>query len=214
MRKLALALLFFAMVAPASATNVLVNGDFGTGDETGWTRWRAPWGATENWFVNAGDGLPPPSGQLFGGGGNSSYGWYQVIPVPYSEYVRVDAMWKGDIGGSGWAEIMLYSSANANEDWGNRADVGAAADIAYKKDSWGMNPPTAWDWQPASLSPHPSGNGGVIHSLGYVCVAVKLGGFPLGYLSVDNITLNPLPVHLSLIGLSFEVFPSRSHSEG
>ena len=39
-----------AVVAVAAQANAgLTNGDWSTGDETGWTRWRAPWGSTEQW---------------------------------------------------------------------------------------------------------------------------------------------------------------------
>lgn len=196
MKKL-MVIAMLALATPAFA-NVLVNGDWSTGDETGWTRWRAPWGSTEGWAVTSG-GPTAPEGTLFGSGGNGSYGWYQVVAVPASEMVTVTADWKGDIGGAGWAEVMLYTSADPNANWGNLADSGGAGDIAFKKDSWGMNPPTAWGWQAASLSPHPSGNGGTIHSLGYVCVALKLGGFPMGTVSFDNIILTPEPAAALLL---------------
>ncbi|MBP8304973.1 MAG: hypothetical protein KBE04_12695 [Phycisphaerae bacterium] len=178
-----------AVASQAFAGNVLVNGDWGTGDETGWTRWRAPWGATETWAVTAA-GPTPFEGTLSGTGGNGSFGWYQVVPVTAGTWVTLSGDWAGNIGGAGWAEFMLCTSANPAEDWATRADIGAAADIAFKKDSWGMNPPTAWAWQPGSLSPHPAGNGGIIQSFGYVCVGLKLGGFPMGSASFDNIVLN------------------------
>jgi len=204
MKKIALIgmLAVMAFAVSVNAQNLLVNGDFGTGDETGWTRWRAPWGSTEVWSVTS-NGPTPPEGTLSGGGGQGSFGWYQVVEVPASEMVAVEADWAGDIGSAGWAEIMLYTSDSATADWAGLADAGAAANIAYKKDSWGQNPPTTWDWEKASLSPANNGNGGVIHSLGWVCVAVKLGasGAPLGVLSVDNITLTPEPAAALLLGL-------------
>jgi hypothetical protein len=182
-----------AVTLQASAANVLLNGDWATGTEANWTRWRAPWGATESWAVTL-NGPTAPEGTLSGGGGNGSFGWYQVVAVPAGTTATVSADWSGNIGSSGdWAEVMLFSSAYANEDWGARADTGAAADIAFEKDSWGMNPPTDWGWQAASLSPHPSGNGGTIYSAGYVCVALKVGGFPMGWASFDNITVEVIP---------------------
>jgi hypothetical protein len=203
MKKLALVGLVLAMAAPAFAQNMLVNGDFSSGDETGWARWRAPWGSTENWSVADTDGMNGPEGELYGAGGNGSFGWYQIVPTFISETVRLDAIWRGDIGGAGWAELMLFSVpvGTLEADIVTRLDTGAAGDIAYKKDSWGMNPPTAWDWQPASASPHPSGNGGVIHNIGWIVVGMKLGGFPMNWAQFDNIVLTPEPTTLLLLGI-------------
>ncbi|MDM8004529.1 MAG: hypothetical protein QUV05_00015 [Phycisphaerae bacterium] len=194
--KKVIVIVILAVATPAFA-NMVVNGDFSNG-ENGWTRWRATWGTTENWDASTG------VGNLYGGGGNGSFGWFQVVPTWVSEFVKVDAMWTGDIGGSGWAEVMLFSVpvGTSDADIANRLDTGAAADIAFKKDSWGMNPPTAWDWQAASLSPHPSGNGGVIHNTeGWIVVGTKLGGFPLGTVNFDNIVLTPEPAAMLLLGL-------------
>ncbi len=203
MRKLAVVLLLLAVAAPAVAANVVVNGDFNAGEQ-GWTRWRAPWGAGEQWSITN-TGPTPPEGTLSGvSGQNSSFGWFQRIPAIPSEYYHIDAIWAGDIGGSGWAELMFFSgtSGMSDADVITRIDTGNAADIAYKKDSWGMNPPTAWSWQQASLSPHPGGNGGTIHAdSNEIVIGLKLGGFPLGRVSYDNIVVTPEPVTMLLLGI-------------
>lgn len=169
MHKLVVFGLMLALATPAFAG--LINGDWATGDETGWTRWRASWGTTEAWSVTAG-GPTPPEGTLSGGGGSGSFGWFQTIECPVGWTCTVTADWAGNIGGAGWAEVMFWTQAAPGGE-ANRADTGVAADIAFKKDSWGMNPPTQWSWQPAGLSPHPSGNGGTVVSQGYVVVALK-----------------------------------------
>jgi len=187
-----------AVAAQASAD--LINGDWSTGDETGWTRWRALWGATESWAVTS-SGPTPPAGTLSGSGGNGSFGWYQVVAVPAGTPATLSADWAGDIGGAGWAELLLMTSATplTEADWVTRIDTGVPGDIAFKKDSWGMNPPTSWDWQDASLSPRPSGNGGMVMSQGYVGVALKLGGFPMGLASFDNIYLEDFDDNVQVI---------------
>jgi hypothetical protein len=113
----------------------------------------------------------------------------------------VDAMWTGN--SIGWAEVMIMTSANAAEDWGHRADVGAAADIAYKRDAWNLGGKSnTWAWELASLSPMPGGNGGSVVSQGYVAVALKLGNHTTSqsvFLSFDNICLTPEPAAALLL---------------
>ena len=195
--------LFMPSDVHAVMVNAVTNGDWGTGDETGWTRWRAPWGSTENWGVTS-SGTTPYEGTTSGGGGNGSFGWYQIVNVPINDYYSITADWSGTIGGAGWAEVMLFSvvMGTSASDIVTRIDTGNAADISYKKDSWGMNLPTIWSWEDAELSPHPAGNGGIIHNFGWLVVATKLGGFPMGSVSWDNISImyddgtippNPVP---------------------
>jgi hypothetical protein len=165
------------LFASAAHAGLVANGDWATGDETGWTRWRAPWGAGETWAVTN-NGPTPPEGTASLNGTTSSFGWFQRIPVEACRMYVVSADWAGNIGGAGWAEVMFFSCTEGLSDGDviNRIDTGNAADIAYKKDSWGMNPPTSWGWEAASLSPHPSGNGGLIHAdCNEVVVALKLG---------------------------------------
>jgi len=197
-RLVVLMAVLLAVSAPVIAD--VVNGGWDTGDETGWTRWRAPWGAGEGWGVTfAGPTLPEGTATLQG---NGSFGWVQCFDCPVGRVCTVSADWAGQLNGAGWAEVMFWTTNNPNEDCGNRADVGAAGDIAFKKDSWGMNPPTTWDWQPASMSPHPDGNHGMLVSQGIVCVGLKLGGFsPIEFCSWDNIVVTCIPEPGSLLAL-------------
>lgn len=205
MKKILLvAVLLVAVGAPLYAGCNLVNGGWDTLDETGWTRWWAPWG-NANWSLCYSHSTTPPEGQLaLINGQQGSFGWFQTIECPVGWIATVDAEWRGNIGSAGWAEVMLWSQAAPGGE-GARADTGAAADIAFKKDSWGMNPPTQWEWQMASLSPHPNGNGGQVVSQGYIVIALKLGsvsGSPV-YAEFDNISLNcvvPEPASLLALG--------------
>ena len=203
MRKMAMIGLV-AMLFTASASAAIVNGDWNAG-EAGWTRWAAPWGAG-NWAVTANGPTPPEGTAFLNGGQQGSFGWIQIVACPESWICTVNADWAGDIDGAGWAEVMLWSTANPDMAANiNRADVGNAADIAFKKDSWGMNPPTAWGWQPASASPHPGGNGGTVHSLGWAVVALKAGSVSGAavWTSWDNIRLDctPEPTAALLLGI-------------
>ncbi|MGB9619317.1 MAG: PEP-CTERM sorting domain-containing protein [Armatimonadota bacterium] len=199
MRKLfVLMALVMALSVPAAAG--LINGDWSTGDETGWTRWWAPWGAA-NWAVTVNGPWAPEGTATLDPGQNGSFGWYQTVECPAGMLCCISGLWAGSIGGAGWAEVMLWTQAAPGGE-ANRADAGNPADIAFKKDSWGMNPPTTWEWQPITLSPHPQGNGGMVISQGYVVVALKLGGFsPPEWVSWDNLCLTCVPEPGSMLAL-------------
>ncbi len=196
--------LVLGLVSSARA-NLVVNGDWSTGDETGWTRRRAPWGSDEQWNVTS-IGPTAPEGRAAFRNGTGSWGWFQRIPVSGPGPYEVSADWAGNIDGAGWAEVMFFSctSGQSDADVVARIDVGNFGDIAFKKDSWGMNPPTAWDWESASLSLHPQGNGGVIAATcPEVVVALKLGSTTNAprWTSWDNITVVPEPATLLVLGL-------------
>jgi len=71
--------LFFACCANAAPTELIANGDFETGDFTGWTVTNLA-GGTGNWFVDAPGTTTPVSNQVtLASGGSGSFGrWYAV----------------------------------------------------------------------------------------------------------------------------------------
>ncbi len=205
MKKVLLFAVALAVIGSSAFAGALVNGDFSAG-ETGWTRWLAPWSSGVNWGTTSGGPTPPEGTLSIAQGGTGSFGWYQRFSCPAGYVAVVNALWKGDIGPAGWAEIMLFSVAPGTPDAAivNIIDTGNAADIAFKKDSWGLNPPTLWTWQAAGLSPLPTGNGGLVFSQGEVVVAIKLGsvsGQPVS-LSVDNVVACCVPEPASILALS------------
>lgn len=178
---IAAAVAVLTLTVTALGQNLLTNGDWETGDETGWTQTpKTSWGNnTETWVV-ASPNAPTPadddySGQL--GVDLGSFGWYQVVEVPTSYEATVEADWKG--ASISWAEVMLFTfdhdptDAEVNDVFG----PGPVAAIAYKKDRWDINLPATWDWEAASLSPHPdpNSNHGTVVSEGWVVVGLKLG---------------------------------------
>lgn len=183
------------LALPALAAPVL-NGDF-SGGETGWTRWSSPWGGPCTWDASGG------TGNLSTSMGN--FGWYQrVTVVPSQEYTLVGS-WTGNIGTAGWTEVMILDCTEALSDVDvvTRIDTGNASDIAAKKDSWGLNPPTTWAWESIALSPMIGG-----HSFTFqtpcteVVIALKLGavGSP-GMVSFDDLELDTEPSAVQLRGL-------------
>jgi len=201
------ALLVLVVAAPAGA-NVLFNGDWEMG-QIAWTQVSSDWGSDMAWTVTN-NGPTAPEGTLTCTTG--SFGWFQVAEVPVGQEAAVTADWSGnDIS---WAEVMLWTVpvGTTLEDVEATFDSGPAEAIAYKKDAFGMNPPTTWDWEPAALSPHPSGNGGTVISQGLVVVGLKLGGQANSpSLSFDNIVLTPEPAAALLLGLPI-VFLRRRRS--
>jgi len=190
---LAIALMVISSAAFAQ-TNLVVNGDFSTGDETGWTRWNSPWGGGFQWDATQG------FGQLSTSGG--SFGWYQVVKdVPVDALVTVSGEWKAN--NISWLEFMLYTVAVDTDENTIKGvfDSGPASDIAFKKDAWGMNPPTSFDWQAADLSKHPTGNQGSLVNQGWVVVGLKLGAQNSAVALFDNVELSYVPEPGSMVAL-------------
>jgi hypothetical protein len=188
---LAIALILTMGVATIASAANLINGDFETCDETGWTHWRAPWGSGEVWNVVPVGGWDGCFGEL-----QSTvigdFGWFQRVPVTQAGTYAIDGEWAGDIGDTGWAEILYFPANSGDSDASiiTRIDTANAADIAYKKDSWGMNPPTVWGAEPMSFSPFPGSNGGTIDvtTEDQVVIAITHGSTSAGsYLHVDNL---------------------------
>ncbi len=197
------------LVATGANAQLLVNGDFDDPvSENGWTRWQAPWTVGAPQWTD----LPGPStGDLdLPPGSFSSYGWYQVVALPNGTVATIDGLWEGDVNPLGWAEVMLFSVpvGTPAATIVNQIDVGAAGDIAYKKDGWGQNtPPEVWGWEVCSLSPATGGNAGTTTSVGWVVVGLKIGtgtwnpghnGISAHY---DNLVLVPEPASALLLGL-------------
>lgn len=211
MRWTLLKLTVVGLLATSAQANLLTNGDWSTGTEAGWTRWNAGWSSNYGWSVTS-TGPTVPEGTASFASGQGSFGWYQAVEVnPGSPTVyTVNADWTGQLTSAGWAEVMLFDMAvgSTPAQIVSKIDGGAAADIAYKKDSWGMNPPTTWSWQAASLSPHPSGNGGsiTVSSNRLIVVGLKHGhsGNVTEAVRWDNIVLTPEPgaIVLMLLGLA------------
>jgi hypothetical protein len=186
------------LLAQSAQANLVVNGDFSNG-LAGWTYWNAPWGT-----VNVDDagcpnpGNPEPCAHHSTGGGSG--GLYQIVAVPVGQTLFIDADWTGDIGGAGWAELIV---AEAPADPVAFMDGPAGPHVRAKKDSWGENPPTSWDWESVTLSPF-SGGGSFTHTSasGLIIVGTKLGsGGGNGWMCIDNIDVNiPEPGTMVLLG--------------
>ena len=191
MRKMAIVSALAFMAFATTASGLVVNGDWNTGDETGWTRWNSPWGGPFNWSVDPTEGqLPsgPPSGKLVLD--NGSFGWYQFITVIPDEDYTIVGCWKGI--NVGWAEIIF-----ANDDGRAVYDqLDAPTNIACKRDGG-----ATFDWEDIQLSQL---DGTTIHTTGtQVLVGLKLGQSGGGTSTAwfDNIDAVPEPTAVLLLGL-------------
>ena len=106
------ALSLFAGAAQAAVTELAVNGDFGTGDNTGWTEFLN--GGTINY--NAA-GNPDPGGNSVASGGpfnpvlkQANVGAGQLIP---GQAVTVSFDWKGTNAIGGVVDVVLFSELAA-----------------------------------------------------------------------------------------------------
>jgi pectate lyase len=189
-------------LSSATAQELIVNGDFGSGNLSGWTS--TPVAPTSITY-DAGTGNP--SGSAFLARNNSAalangnY-LYQIIPVVNGAQYKLSAQWKGDLlnGGTGrnWAEVYVnFTDSNTTFSPGI---------IRYKKatDGGPNQTPMPWDWESIIASPDSSNPGptnGVFTATGnYMTVAFNLGGRAQtsnntqpGYYWVDNVGVTPYP---------------------
>jgi hypothetical protein len=187
---------------PTSAQNLLVNGDFSTNDETGWTRWSSgdpamnptPWGGGFAWDASTGVGVLQTT--------TGSFGWYQAITTVPGRQYTITAQFSGN-GDLNWVECLFF-----NDD--GRAiyaqlDAPLDSSIIAKVDGWGLNGGMPFD--PISITEKyfPSGPlSNVITATGTTMyVGLKAGSGGSGtYATFDDVTVTPEPTVIVLLGLS------------
>jgi pectate lyase len=201
LKRLALAICL-PCVSWAIAQSLITNGDFGTGNLSGWTIVN-----TAPTTITYDDGTGNPAGSAFLARNNSTVAAngnyvYQIIPVVNGRQYQLSARWKGDLlnGGTGrnWAEVFVNFTAT------NTAFVPGS--IRYKKatDGGSNATPMPWDWESIAASPdnaNPGPADGIFIATGnYLTIAFNLGGRAQtsnntqpGYYWVDNVTVTPYP---------------------
>ena len=192
MRKAIVCSLALMVCAATASANLVVNGDWNTGNETGWTRWNSPWGGPFSWSVDATDGQPAPSGKLSAAGG--SFGWYQWVPTNPGTIYTISGDWKGQ--NVGWAEIIFGNDDGRSEY--DQLDAPVANNIVSKEDGG-----ATYGWQP--IDPSSKGSGAVtqVATGPRMLVGLKLGQSGGGQSTAwyDNIAVTPEPATAILLGL-------------
>lgn len=215
---LAAGLFLTATAGSASAQNLIVNGDFSSGDLSGWTT--TPTAPVTITF-DSGVGNPPGSAFLARNdattAANADY-LYQVVPVVNGQQYQLSADWEGDLfGGSSytgrsWAEVYI----NFGPDSASLDPMTDPGTIQYKKATNGgpNDTPMPWTWQDITASPNSStspADGIFTATDNYMLIAFNLGGRDNardnagpGYYYVDNVSLVavPEPSTLALLGLA------------
>jgi hypothetical protein len=182
-------------VASTQAANLVANGDFATGDETGWTRWNAPWGGG-GWSAAGGVGRLEYTG--------GSFGWYQAVTVTSGTSYTVTADWRAN--NIGWIELMFFNDdGRAIYD---QMDAPGATSIIAKRDGYGNFPPNTFGWEPATnalLNPNTVTATGTT-----MYVVLKMGGFNGGqWAEFDNVSVTPEPASLLLLALPLALIRRR-----
>jgi len=189
------AIALLAMFATqVSAQNLLVNGDFSTNNDTGWTTWNSSWGGGFTWDASTGVGTLQTN--------TGSFGWYQALTtVPGQQYtITADFSGAGDLN---WVECLFFNDDGRS--MLDQLDAPLNSSIIAKVDGWGMN--GGMPFGPGSITSYyyPSGlKTNVITATGTTMyVGLKTGSGGLGTnATFDNVIVTPEPATMALLGLS------------
>lgn len=201
---LAVGTFYLSLAAAASATSIVVNGDFAT-DASGWTMLNTTSSDTRlNAVYYATTGYPAGSVKLERAdmaNATNGHRYYQFIPVVPGTKYYVRAQWKGDLSlgttGSGWAEMYIGFTADANT-----AQPSWSSILRYKKSWDGVNNVNVgssgqWNWENVTTSPSGTPPESFTAQTGqnYMIVAFNLGGTAMAnpslapYVFIDNVVV-------------------------
>jgi hypothetical protein len=181
------------LVTQANAQNLLVNGDFSTTDESGWTRWNSPWGGGFAWDASIGTGILQTN--------TGSFGWYQAITTKPGKIYTITADFSG-AGDLNWVECLFFNDDGRTVY--DQLDAPVNSAIIAKVDGWGMNGGMPFGPAPITNFYYPSGlkTNQILATGTTMYVGLKAGSGGQGtYATFDNVTVTPEPATIALLGL-------------
>lgn len=134
------------LAAPAFAQiNVLNNGNFETGDYSGWTAWNSSWADSFSISVVDDTNDPVYSGySLKLDATNGSFGIYQEINSVAGQEYTINGMFSGT-GQLDWVEVLMFNDDGRTIN--KQADEEPlASSIIAKVDGWGQNGGPNFGW--------------------------------------------------------------------
>ncbi len=210
----------------AAAPNLVVNGDFSTGDLSGWSIANLTPDHTAISYDGV-EGVPAgsayfdraPNGPVFFGDNKDHL--YQFIAVEVGEYYTFDADWKGDLYGDvkNWAEARLAFLPTDTPPVDGSFFIGAWQQYKKQSDASGVHnpanapidPPEAgWDWESIHVAPkNAPANNLFLATDPWMVISFNIGGrTPLSainpgdlWLNVDNVTVTKAPEPSSVVML-------------
>lgn len=116
LRAALVAALVCSRTLPVTGSEILAtNGDFETGDATGWTEWKSPWGGPFSYDYAWADSPYEGGSSLHQYAPSGSFGVYQELCVEPGIPVQIAWAWKGATLGDGWWEVLIVDAAYSYE---------------------------------------------------------------------------------------------------
>jgi|GEM_PF-1601884 hypothetical protein len=133
MKRTILLLVALSVVCVPASANLLVNGDFSTGDLTGWTVWTSyPYGGT---------GAVVSDGSLRVSAVSGVFSVYQAFATEPGKPYSIEALWKANANQTNF----IVAVSLVNPPWNNSPQPWVRATAS---DYYGWNvPPSEWDWK-------------------------------------------------------------------
>lgn len=209
--KLALTAALIAACVTAVRADLLTNGDFETGNLSGWVQWKADWSSGFSASAVSAAKLNGSYGLRLQITGNASFGVYQQVSVTPGKYYQLAGNWRGYSGTGNWFEIILIDGAFDMTQADSAPTVFNNVVAGYDgHPSFNHPAPYNFGWDPFSatyeneVSPYIT-NGTRRASGNVMTVVLKIGSSgnalkPTAY--IDDVTLTQVPEPAGMLALA------------
>jgi hypothetical protein len=146
MTRISILVIWAVLAAPAAAQNLLTNGDFETGNLSGWNPWSAPWSFLVSRTANNTEPGRLGSYCLMLSASTGSFGVYQEVAVQPGRTYKVDAYWRGvSTSAQTWYEILVLDGPYTYD----AVETAPQTNRMYTYDGTALPPPMpsfGWIW--------------------------------------------------------------------